>query len=566
MAEAITILIADDNRTDRMILSAIVKKAGHHALLAEDGLQAVAAYKEHRPQMILLDALMPNLDGFGAASQIKQLAGEEMVPIIFLTSLTDAESLARCISVGGDDFLSKPYNRVILQAKVDAFTRMRKMHAEIHQQRNEIRIHNEHLIQEQEAAKTVFDNVAHSGCLQAPNIKMMLSPMAVFNGDVLLAARKPSGGMLVLMGDFTGHGLPAAIGAMPMAEIFYGMTGKGFSMMDILREINQKLKRILPPSVFCCACMVDMNFRKKTAELWLGGLPDCLMYRNNGEIEAVKSKNLPLGVLESSSLKDATQLMHMKDGDRFFMWSDGVHEAGNPEGEMFGGERLFQVFQENEDVTALFEEIQASVEAFVGTQDQDDDITIVEVIMCDEADLAESESEIEKSGVRGPLDWSVTYELRPQTLKTFNPLPLMLSQLMEVPGLRPHSGQIYTILAELYSNALEHGILGLDSKLKGDAQGFAQYYGQREKLLSGLDSAFVRILLDHTHDKDGGLLCIRFEDSGKGFDHKSKLDHAEHHTDGYCGRGMPLIADLCEKFSYHGRGNLVQANYRWHSD
>ena len=76
-------------------------------------------------------------------------------------------------------------------------------------------------------AKSVFDNVAHNGSLSAPNIKYLLSPLSVFNGDVLLACMKPSG-MHVLLGDFTGHGLPAAIGAMPMAEIFYGMTRKGF--------------------------------------------------------------------------------------------------------------------------------------------------------------------------------------------------------------------------------------------------------------------------------------------------------------------------------------------------
>src|SRR5690606_40932182 len=84
--------------------------------------------------------------------------------------------------------------------------------------------HNEHLLREQHVAKAVFDKVAHSGCLDAPNIRYMQSPYALFNGDLLLAAYKPSGGMHVMLGDFTGHGLPAAIGAMPLAELFYGMT------------------------------------------------------------------------------------------------------------------------------------------------------------------------------------------------------------------------------------------------------------------------------------------------------------------------------------------------------
>ncbi|MDO2286079.1 SpoIIE family protein phosphatase, partial [Escherichia coli] len=96
------------------------------------------------------------------------------------------------------------------------------------------------------------------------------SPLALFNGDLLLAAYKPSGGMHVLLGDFTGHGLPAAIGAMPLAEVFYGMTAKGYPMADILREMNAKLKRILPVGVFCCATLLNLSFQRELVEVWNG--------------------------------------------------------------------------------------------------------------------------------------------------------------------------------------------------------------------------------------------------------------------------------------------------------
>ncbi len=121
-----TILIADDNLTDRMILSAIVKKMGHIVLSASDGVEAVEQFKEHSPDMILLDVMMPNMNGQEAAVQIKEIAGDAMVPIIFLTSLQDASDLAACLESGGDDFLSKPYNHVILTAKINAFSRNAK--------------------------------------------------------------------------------------------------------------------------------------------------------------------------------------------------------------------------------------------------------------------------------------------------------------------------------------------------------------------------------------------------------------------------------------------------------
>src|SRR5690606_1386158 len=130
------------------------------------------------------------------------------------------------------------------------------------------------------------------------NVRYYLSSLAVFNGDVMVAAMRPSGSMMLLLGDFTGHGLPAAIGAMPLASTFYGMVHKGFSMTDVLRELNRKLKLILPVGFFCCATMVDINFKKQQMKVWNGGLPDCFIYRaNRREVEAVTSQHLPLGVL-----------------------------------------------------------------------------------------------------------------------------------------------------------------------------------------------------------------------------------------------------------------------------
>lgn len=229
--EALTILIAEDSAADRLLLASIIRRQGHQALTVSNGAEAIEVFARERPQLVLMDALMPVMDGFEAARQIKQLAGEALVPIIFLTSLRESEALAQCLDAGGDDFLPKPYNPLILAAKINAMDRLRRLQATVLQQRDLIARHHEHLMHEQRAAKAVFDKVAHSGCINAaPNIRYLQSPYALFNGDLLLAAYTPSGDMHVLLGDFTGHGLPAAIGAMPLAEVFYGMTAKGYEI------------------------------------------------------------------------------------------------------------------------------------------------------------------------------------------------------------------------------------------------------------------------------------------------------------------------------------------------
>ena len=565
--ESLRILIADDNDSDRLILQTIVRKEGHTVYTARDGQEAIDIFREQSPDIVLLDALMPNVDGFEAARTIKKLAGDDLVPIIFLTSLRDATSLADCLAAGGLDFLSKPYNRIILQAKIKAFASMRRLHETVQQQRDEISLHHDRLVHEQEVAKQVFDNIAHPGCIDAPNIKYLLSPMAVFNGDLVLASRKPSGGMLVFLGDFTGHGLPAAIGAMPVSEIFYGMAQKGFSLQDILREINKKLKRILPVGVFCCACMYDLSFRKHSAEVWVGGLPDVLVYRHgNRAIENLPSRHLPLGVVDNDRFKTETSVIQLDRGDKIFLWSDGIIEATNDQGEMFGEERVRDVIASCEEPEGIFAAIEEAVEKHTGRTEQDDDYTMVEVTMVDEEVLGDYFADRGVSFLAGgPKDWSMTYELRPQTLREFNPLPLITHLLMEVPGLRPHSGKIYTILSELYSNALEHGVLGLQSELKASADGFARYYMERTRKLSDLYEGAVKFHIDHHPVPDGGVLTIVVEDTGPGFDYRAK-EQSEHKTEGYSGRGIPLIRTMCRSVRYLDPGNKVEVVFDWHVD
>lgn len=562
----LTILVADDTGTDRLILETIVRKEGHRVISAKDGIEAVALFDKERPDIVLLDALMPKLDGFGAARQIKALAGEQLVPIIFLTSLTDTASLVQCLDAGGDDFLSKPYNRVILQAKIKAFNRMREMHGTMLEQRDQIVLHNEHLLQEQTVAKQVFDNIAHSGCLDASNVKYFLSPLAVFNGDVLLAAMRPSGSMMVLLGDFTGHGLPAAIGAMPLASTFYGMAHKGFAMTDILREVNSKLKSILPVGVFCCATIIDMNFHKRTMKVWNGGLPECFLRRaETGEIEAVRSTHLPLGVLDGKSFKDDCLNFDLDVGDRFFMWSDGIHEARSADGSMFGEERLLNVFSECTDSNELFGDILTRVQSFVGDGEKDDDLSLIEIRMEEPSNILSKSVDFNASGGTGLMEWKLEFEVKPASFRFFDPLPLLLNILVEVPGLSSHSGELYTIMSELYNNALEHGVLGLDSSLKKTSDGFAEYYALRQYRLERIKEGFVRFGLDHKTGDNGGSLILTVSDSGDGFDYDATMQ-CDMELQGYCGRGIPLLKNMCEGLEYFGNGSSVRAVFEWEND
>jgi len=555
------VLVAEDGAADRLLLAQIVRRQGHEVFTAQDGEQAVALFAEWRPQLVLLDALMPVMDGFEAARRIKTLAGETLVPIIFLTSLNEHDALVRCLEAGGDDFMAKPYSAVILGAKIRAMDRLRRLHATVLEQRDQIARHHHHLLNEQRVAKAVFDKVAHSGCLRASNIRYLQSPYALFNGDLLLAAYAPSGDMHVLLGDFTGHGLPAAVGTMPLAEVFYGMTAKGHGVAETLREMNAKLKHILPVDMFCCALMLNLSYQRGTVEVWNGGMPDGYRLSASGEVlSTLESRHLPLGILSPERFDDSTEVFALALGERLLLLSDGVVDTCDDQERLFGVQRLRQVLAANRDPARLLQELMQALERFGGRPR--DDISLCDVCMVEpqwQAPMPMPDAEGARSS---PLHWSSHFELRGESLKRFNPVPYLVQLLQEIHGLRPSGGLLHTVLSELYANALEHGVLGLDSRLKRDAQGFADYYRERGQRLARQDDGFVRIDLDVEPMAGGGRLKIEVRDSGAGFD-VARVLSGQRQGQAFSGRGLSLVRSLSQGAEWLEGGRCARVVFCW---
>ena len=564
--KTLKILVAEDSAADRLILQSMLMSSGHDVLLAEDGQQAIDAFETYRPDLVFLDVIMPNVDGIIAAREIKRRAGDELTPVIFLTSLADAESLATCLDAGGDDFLSKPYNQIILDSKIRAFARMREMH-------QSLMLNHKHLIQEQNIAKQVFDKIAHAGTLNLEYIRYYMSALAVFNGDVLLADVSPRGSLYMLLGDFTGHGLPAAIGSMPLASTFYGMVGKGFTMSDILREINQKLYQTLPVGFFCCAVFVDIDLKRMRLRVWNGGLPDSILYRHrNRTFERIKSRNLPLGVFSSREFRCEPDTYRLETGDHLLMWSDGIQEARNRAGDMFGEDNINAVLDSGLESHEVYGNILRKVQEHIGSTEKDDDISLVDIaVPCGE----DMRALVPKSGMNNGYleDWELALTLVASSLKTFNPLSLLIHVISEVPGLRQNSSVLYTVLSELFNNALEHGVLGLQSNIKSSPAGFAEYYRLRKERLEALTEASVRFEFRHEVRENGGMLTITVVDSGTGFVPKQDpgaaaqdaLDKAAASAQ-YYGRGLTLVASICESLQILPPGNRVQVQFPWHHE
>ncbi len=123
------ILVVDDSPTIRAALKSLLERMGHMVAEASDGKQAVQMYRENRPGLVLIDVVMPVMDGYEAARHMRETSAEEWVPIIFLSSKEADQDLDRAIEAGGDDYLVKPVSFVVLNAKIRALQRIESMRA-----------------------------------------------------------------------------------------------------------------------------------------------------------------------------------------------------------------------------------------------------------------------------------------------------------------------------------------------------------------------------------------------------------------------------------------------------
>jgi anti-sigma regulatory factor (Ser/Thr protein kinase) len=267
-------------------------------------------------------------------------------------------------------------------------------------------------------------------------------------------------------------------------------------------------------------------------------------------------------VIDNHRLDRSIEMIEVSAGERIYAYTDGVIEASNPHGALFGQERLEACLGQDEAAQQRFEAICERLWAFHDGGPQRDDLTLIE-ITCDATTAHAADTEaVAAPAVQAPLHWNMSLALGADTLRTVDPLPQIMQVLTEIQGLHEHRERLYTVLAELFSNALDHGLLGLDSAMKRTPQGFMTYYTAREQGLAALTQGWIKITLEHLALEGTGELTIRVEDSGPGFDYRAFTQSLSENTT-YSGRGIPLVRALCKELTYHGVGNHAEAVYAW---
>jgi CheY-like chemotaxis protein len=549
-------LVADDDPTARLILKALLSRLGYEIVFATDGREAVARFEADALDIVFLDVNMPHMDGLQAAARIKALCKDDFVPVLFVAGTAETHDLVRGMEAGGDDFLTKPFDEAVLSAKIRAFERIRSLH------RNAALLHARERADWQ-VAQSLLTEVLMGANPRTSALHVDVTPADAFSADVFLAEYSPSGDLNLLLGDFTGHGLAAALAALPTAHIFRSMTAKGFAPQQILLEIDRKLREQLPVGKFMAASFVQVSATLE--RIWVAnfGMPDVVVLGPDGVRERIESSALPLGVETERDAGNFLRMVPVTQGDRLLLASDGVHETLNACGEQFGAGRLEDVAVASRHGLLVYG-VKDALAQFRGEEPASDDSSLVEVHLAPELFEPRGNAARRASRAGGSAhssgQWRIGLELHADAMRVTDPVPMLITELQQVPGLDAHRSVLYTVLSELYSNALEHGVLGLSSQLKEQPDGFERYLAAREQQLATLREGWIRIGVVCALWPTGGQLTIDVEDSGEGFDWRAQPqdDHDNIH-----GRGLQLVRGLCRTLSFEGKGNRVCATFVW---
>jgi len=556
---ALKILVAGG---DRRQMEGVAERLGHRVVLAGNGLEAVELFERERPDLVFMDLTLPVMDGSTALREIRALPTERWTPIVILSALDRLEDIMHGLDSGADDYLVEPFTLPMLSAKIGVYQRLLGLQRQARDHADELEAWRQRAEEQARLGGHVMASLTENSGLADPMLSHFNLPAEAFSGDLLCAGRTPGGVLYVMLADATGHGLPAALSALPVSQVFYSMTAKGFSLASIAEELNRKLKALLPTDRFVAATLAAVDVRNQTIEVWNGGNPDALLIDAEGrELRRFPSRHLPLGILAEERFDGETQGIGIAEPMELLLCSDGLVEAESPDGRRFGVDIVLEQLRRSpaeQRLTHLREGLNAHL---AGGRASDDVSAMLLSIPLDRRQTVRSTA-AEQVRQETVSQWRLDVSYGPQELRDIDVVPSMLDLLCQLSVAKPHKGALFLILSELFNNALDHGVLRLDSAIKGQDEGFDLYVRQRAERLETLSEGHIDLgFLLHTVD-GGTVLDFRVCDSGRGFDYARYLSAPDDLGDSRPhGRGIALIGRLCREVRYGEAGREVRARY-----
>ena len=373
--DRIKVLVVDDVRENIALLQKVLEHEGYRVVVATSGEEALEVYPRENPDVVLMDVMLPGIDGYETTRRLRLLNGHRWIPILFVSALGQSIDMTRGLEAGGDDYISKPIDLALLLAKMRAMQRIAAIQTRLLDAGTQLEAYRQAAEDEQEMARDLMDRMLESSSIEDEGLHLWIHPASRFCGDLLIANRSIGGHLYVLHADAMGHGLSAALTLLPVAQTFHSMTLKGLSVSSIAHEMNRQLHRQMPVGRFVTATILRLDRSNQLVEVWNGGNPALIVLNEAGEvIHRFGSDHLPLGPLNSDEFDACTQVVQLREHFQLVMFSDGLVDATNGEGSLFGEEGIREALAAGPDILA---NMMTAVQGHIAGGGDQDDISLV---------------------------------------------------------------------------------------------------------------------------------------------------------------------------------------------
>ena len=382
------ILIVEDARDQRMMLSVVLKKRGHQVLEAEDGQQALTVLEEHPEiRIVISDWMMPNMDGIDLCEAIRRSNLGRYIYFILLTGKTEHQAVVEGIERGADDFLNKPVNFDELDARLKAGIRIIELEQALEQKINIIENDLE------SAAATQEGLLSKPARIQHVDFNWFFKPSRILGGDMFGYKAVDGENIGFYQLDVAGHGIPSALFSFSLNNILSESGSRGSLTKELLKEapyyrvrqpedvlvsLNKRFQATPEAMLYFTIAYGVINSRTGSVTLAQAGHPPPLWLKSgNRTVEAVAGGGVPIGMMPDMTYESV--VVQCQPGDRLLLYSDGVTECENGDGEQFGEQRLMAVLQDgfDDEVESMKERIETAICQWHGNNSFEDDVTFL---------------------------------------------------------------------------------------------------------------------------------------------------------------------------------------------
>jgi sigma-B regulation protein RsbU (phosphoserine phosphatase) len=455
------LLVVDDNEDNRYTLTRRLKREGYSRLLfASNGREALEVLRDHPVDLVLLDIMMPDMNGYEVLERMKADARLRDVPVVMISAVDEVESVVRCVELGAEDYLPKPFNASLLRARVGASLEKKRLRDEVrrHVERMEADLANARAIQ----LGMVPTEFPPSSAEFPVDIFGALHPAYEVGGDLYDFFLCDAHTLCVVVADVSGKGAAAALFMArakalirTVAKLLRRPGGGWAQPSEILGHVNADLCRDNPGSMFVTAFIAMLDLDKHSLTYCNAGhTSPYLVGPETGAIALTEGRGRALGFRPNALYSSAARAIHGTEA--LFAFTDGVTEAENAAGEFFETERLETVLRLTAGAVArrIVETVVSAVRQFAGDARQSDDIAALAVRLVGErADLSESEA----SAAPGQSVWSEEIELT--ICNRLDELPRVAAALDELVRRRklPEAAfDLHVALDEILSNIVKY--------------------------------------------------------------------------------------------------------------